>query len=203
MVQFTKEAMGRTLKTLMKEKKLDDITVKELVERCGINRNTFYYHFHGIYDLLQWMIREELLKAMEELPNPENWMLSMHRTLNHMQEDKAYWMAIYRSSYMEEVKRFLKEDLDGLLLNFTKQAFADYQQLNPAIRANDEELETISKFYSMIVFHVAEDWFVHGKMKGDTMALSKKLYKLANQSMYDAFNSFFSTSLDEDTEDLK
>ncbi len=192
MVQFTKEALARTLKDLMKEKKLDDITVKELVERCGVNRKTFYYHFHGIYDLLQWMIREDLIKAMGEPPTPENWMVSGQRTLSCMQEEKNFWMAVYHSDYYEETKQFLKEDLDALILNFTRQALTEYEKRNPAIRSNEEELETISKFYSRSAFHIAEDWFLQG-MKGDTMALSEKMSKLANEGMYDAFDAFFAT----------
>ena len=31
---------------------LDKITIKDLVEICGVNRQTFYYHFDDVYDLL-------------------------------------------------------------------------------------------------------------------------------------------------------
>ena len=31
---------------------MDKITVKDIVEECGINRNTFYYYFADIYDLI-------------------------------------------------------------------------------------------------------------------------------------------------------
>ena len=41
---FTKEIIIRTLFELLNEKPLAKITVKDIVERCGVNRNTFYYH---------------------------------------------------------------------------------------------------------------------------------------------------------------
>ncbi len=43
----------------MAEHTLNKITVKEIVNRCGVNRQTFYYHFRDIYDLLDWMFINE------------------------------------------------------------------------------------------------------------------------------------------------
>ena len=48
----TKTAIKEAFMTLLNKKPFDKITVKEIVEECGINRNTFYYHYEDIYDLL-------------------------------------------------------------------------------------------------------------------------------------------------------
>ncbi len=50
----TKQAMAESLKKLMQKKPLSKITVNEIITDCDINRNTFYYHFENIYDLLKW-----------------------------------------------------------------------------------------------------------------------------------------------------
>ena len=42
---FTKEIIAKTFTELLDEKPMSKITVKDIVERCGVNRNTFYYHF--------------------------------------------------------------------------------------------------------------------------------------------------------------
>ena len=52
MSDFTKIAIMHSLIELLEEKEFTKITVKDIVTRCGINRNTFYYHFEDIYDLL-------------------------------------------------------------------------------------------------------------------------------------------------------
>ena len=39
---------------------LDKITVKDIVSDCGISRNTFYYHYRDIYDLLDAWFHLEL-----------------------------------------------------------------------------------------------------------------------------------------------
>lgn len=39
------KAIEIALFKLLNEKPLSKITVKDIVEECGINRNSFYYHF--------------------------------------------------------------------------------------------------------------------------------------------------------------
>ena len=50
---FTRQIILHTLTELMNEKPLSKITVKDIVERCGVNRNTFYYHFRDIPDAVE------------------------------------------------------------------------------------------------------------------------------------------------------
>ena len=49
MAQFTRTAIVNSFIRLLNEKPLDKITVKDIVDDCGVNRNTFYYHFQDIY----------------------------------------------------------------------------------------------------------------------------------------------------------
>lgn len=59
MSQITKRALAASLKKLLAEKALDRITVTDLTEDCGVNRQTFYYHFRDIYDLVEWIYTSE------------------------------------------------------------------------------------------------------------------------------------------------
>lgn len=55
----TKALLIRSLSSLMKQKNIKDITVKELCEYADINRGTFYLHYKDIYDMLD-SIEQEL-----------------------------------------------------------------------------------------------------------------------------------------------
>ena len=59
MPTFTKTAIKATFISLLNKKPLNKITVKEIVEECGINRNSFYYHFDDIPSLLEEILVEE------------------------------------------------------------------------------------------------------------------------------------------------
>lgn len=46
---------------------LSKVTVSELIRECNINRNTFYYHFSDIYDLLKWMFEQESIEVVKRI----------------------------------------------------------------------------------------------------------------------------------------
>ena len=48
-----KERLAEALRQEIENKPLTRITVSNLVRRCDINRNTFYYHFQDVYALLE------------------------------------------------------------------------------------------------------------------------------------------------------
>ena len=50
----------KALLSLLEKKPFDKITVTDIVETCGINRNTFYYYYSDIYDLLEEIFKKEM-----------------------------------------------------------------------------------------------------------------------------------------------
>ena len=61
----TEHELAYALKTMMSEVPLDDISVTSLTRRCHINRKTFYYHFHDIFDLLTQVFLDEKIEGIE------------------------------------------------------------------------------------------------------------------------------------------
>lgn len=61
----TKHAIVATFWQLLEEKTYNKITVQDIVDRCHVNRNTFYYHFHDIPSLAEWSVEiwaDEVIK---------------------------------------------------------------------------------------------------------------------------------------------
>ena len=52
----TEELIVQAVERLLMQKKVKKLTVKDIVEECGITRQTFYYHFRDIPDLLKWVL---------------------------------------------------------------------------------------------------------------------------------------------------
>ena len=55
----TKKMMAEALISLMKTKPIDKITVRDITSKCDVNRQTFYYLFHDIFQLAEWMFKEQ------------------------------------------------------------------------------------------------------------------------------------------------
>lgn len=48
-----KNVIAGTFATMAKQKGIDKITVKALIDACGISRQTFYYHFQDIMEVVE------------------------------------------------------------------------------------------------------------------------------------------------------
>ena len=59
MASLTRKSIMESFIRLLDERPLNKISVKDIVEDCGINRNTFYYHFTDIPALVEEIVRDE------------------------------------------------------------------------------------------------------------------------------------------------
>ena len=53
---ITKHAIAAALKELCREKSFDKISIADITSTCGLNRQTFYYHFADTYALMDWTL---------------------------------------------------------------------------------------------------------------------------------------------------
>ena len=60
-----KAAICRSASELLTKKRTKKLTVKDIVEECGITRQTFYYHFQDIPDLICYMMEQGSKKLLE------------------------------------------------------------------------------------------------------------------------------------------
>ena len=67
-IRKTRRLLRECLTTLLKEKKVQDITVREIADMADINRGTFYLHYKDVFDLME-QIENELLKELEDMLN--------------------------------------------------------------------------------------------------------------------------------------
>ena len=60
-----KQMIAETLVKLLEQKSVDKITVKELVDACGISRQGFYYHFQDIMEVIEWITTQAIQRAVD------------------------------------------------------------------------------------------------------------------------------------------
>ena len=69
----TKIALEAAMQELLREKPLEQIRVRELADRCGIRRQSFYYHFNDVYELLDWSIGREQERLLRRQTGFVTW----------------------------------------------------------------------------------------------------------------------------------
>ena len=121
----TRRQLKKGLAALMKEKSVNQITVKELVEEVDINRSTFYLHFKDIQDLLREIeenMEAQIKRAIEEHPivsgneNAFYFIEDMFRVLDEEREiSKALIGPNGDMGFIHRIERIIKENSRGTL----------------------------------------------------------------------------------------
>ena len=68
-IRKTRAVLKSSLLSLMKEKSVKHITVKELCDKADINRGTFYLHYTDVFDMLE-QIEDDMFRELDEFLVP-------------------------------------------------------------------------------------------------------------------------------------
>ena len=109
MASFTRKAIMAAFVTLLNEKPLDKITIKDIVEECGINRNTFYYHFQDIPDLIEAIAKEESDLIIEKYARVSSYEECLNIAVEFILKNRRATLHIYNSSNRDIYERYLMQ----------------------------------------------------------------------------------------------
>lgn len=88
----TRQAFAASLKKLASIQPLSKVTVSALLDDTGFNRNTFYYHFRDIYDLLHWTLEQEASVVHgAALADPYSACTVADKALNGDERCSCFW----------------------------------------------------------------------------------------------------------------
>lgn len=159
MAQMTKRALAAALKELLKKKPLEKITVTDITEACEVNRQTFYYHFQDIYDLVEWIYTNDATRAIDNKKTYATWQEGFAHIFEYVLDNKALILNTYHSMQREFLERFLYNETYMLL-------YAVVEEMSGGLSVRDEDKAFIAHFYKYAFVGVVLDWVDNG-MKGD------------------------------------
>ena len=160
MSNITKIAMAQSLKRMLLIKDLDKITISDITNDCGINRQTFYYHFKDIYDLLEWIFANEFITI-------KNWQENFKYVLDYMLENKKFIIKTYNSLSRKTLLDFLFNQYNTIFIDIINDVSKNYN-------ITKENKIFIANFYKYGFAGVIENWIVT-EMKESPENIIKKL----------------------------
>ncbi len=162
----TERKFVEALKAMMEEVPLEEISVLALSKRCHVKRQTFYYHFHDIYDLLMVTFLDEVIPDIEDVTTFDDLLTTIY-------------------AYYTKNKGFLDATIDSagkeLFMEFMENAV--YQALLRIINEYDSikeltlnERKTIARYHSYGIADVLITYLSTHK--------NKSLPELRNQYLF-------------------
>lgn len=189
----TKTAIIDSFWQLLEEHPYNRITVKSIVELCQINRNTFYYHFRDIPDLLETTIKQDadlIIRTYGKFGSPLDCLAPL---ATHCLNRKKALLHIYRSAQRET---FVNQ-LDRICL----YAVTQYVELVAAdLTLFPEDRKLLIRFYKCSLTGILLDWLNAG-MNYDLLKAFSRITELLEGSGRQAFLRAASAAEDSNDEE--
>jgi probable dihydroxyacetone kinase regulator len=166
MSQITKNALAKALMTLLEKKTLDKITVQEIADLCGVNRQTFYYHFQDIYSLLDWIFITEAEHVVSTHQSIETWQQDFLAIFEYLQRNKPFIINTYRSIGRDFLEQYLYKAVYGFIYDVVK---------NEADRKNipQGDIEFFADFYKFAFVGLVLEWVRTGMKEPPTQIVGR------------------------------
>ncbi|WP_295210744.1 TetR/AcrR family transcriptional regulator C-terminal domain-containing protein [Ruminococcus sp.] len=177
---ITKGALCDALKKLCEQKPFDKISISDITGECGLNRQSFYYHFQDKYELLAYIYFNDLFINITKGVNYDNWYERLEGFLDHMQQDKKFYSNTLKCS--EKIfENYLFKSMHKLFIRFFYHAVA-------TTRKRSDKAKFFADFYSHGFCGIIIDWATSGmKDSPHDVMLQMKDLALENVNIGEGF----------------
>ena len=153
---FTKQAMYHALKKLITTKSINKITIKDITDTCGLNRQTFYYHFKDIYDLLEWSFQEEFDSYLQK---PEyTWEEIFAGSVKYISQNKYICQCIVCGLARDQLILSLHNSIYEIVRKIILRSL-------PQNQIPEKYLDFTARFYTYALSNYLFDWVKNGMLE--------------------------------------
>ena len=157
--QLTKNAIRESFLKLLAQRTFDKITVKSIVEDCGLTRNTFYYYYEDTYDILDDILTQAVSNYSKISENGGDIKEIAADFCRFAEENSNLVSHILKSTKWDELKTYVLRSMDkGIDLMIDR--YAAGREIVPEKRA------VIKAVYRAALGGLIEIWFQRGVVKG-------------------------------------
>lgn len=170
MASFTKKAIKASFLKLLNQQPLHKISVRDIVEDCGINRNSFYYHFHDIPSLLEEIVTEQVDRLIQQYPSIVSLDECLEAAFQFTLENKRAVMHIYNSVNHDMFERGMMKICEHVVTAYFNTAFTEN-----LIQESDRNI--LIRFVKCELFGMWIEWILNG-MGADAITDLHRLMEL-------------------------
>lgn len=152
--EITERAIKEAFVEVLNEKALSKITVKDIADRCGVNRNTFYYHYQDVLELVERLCEDECDRVISLYPEINSIEECLEALTQFARANKRAIMHIYQSGNRATYEASLWRMCEYVVSTYADTAFADAP-------VSDEDKALFVRFYKCACYGMVIDWISH------------------------------------------
>ena len=162
----TKRAIGYAFKDLLKEKSFNKITITDIANNCAINRQTFYYHFQDIKDLVEWLCIDEVDNILNKNDECEKWEDKFLMIFKVVLKEKEVVENIYHSVSVEVLRTNLYRLVYPII-------YSEIVEESKGKNLREEDKKFITDFYKYAFVSIVLDWIDKGMIENPELIVLK------------------------------
>lgn len=170
--QYTKNLIREVFVEMLNEQPLDKITVTDIADKCDINRNTFYYHYTDIYEILSEIFNRELQRVIEEYNETLSWEESFLVAVRFALENRKAIYHVYHSLRREELEDYIYEVSGNIMIRYI-------EGVSESNSASSGDKKLIATFYQSALTEMVLRWIDNG-MKENPEIIIRRIGQLFN-----------------------
>lgn len=109
--ELTKALLGEKFKELVAKKGFEKLTIKMITDAAGVIRPTFYNYFQDKYEVMEWLLWEDVFKEVSELMEQERGMESLQLLFWKFGEDKNYYEKVFEVTGQNSFEEMLYDQV--------------------------------------------------------------------------------------------
>jgi len=182
--ELTKKLIADTLKKLASDKHLDKISISEIVDAAGLNRQTFYYHFKDKQELICWIFDTDVASLTDKKQN------------NTLLDDIVEYIYSLQEFYIDALTSAVQNNLREHLFKYSYSRCMDELLSILGERHMDEKLLNLfGCFFAHAVVGILVQWAQEG-MQTDSIQFLEECVPILKEQLVSVVESYANGSND-------
>lgn len=154
--EMTKALLGQRFKELVEQKSFDKLTIKMITDAAGVIRPTFYNYFQDKYEVMEWLLWEDVFKNATDLVNMDMGREAMKMIFRKFEGDKAYYLKVFEVKGQNSFEEMLFDQIYTLAEQIIRKHPLKMEDTSVVISE-----EVFLKFQSLTLVNGIKYWITY------------------------------------------
>lgn len=136
-----KKQISDTFINMLEKEDIDKITVTRLIEKCHISRQTFYYHFHDIMDVLEWTFQNATQELVKESLEADDRADALQTYLSFVRQNRKKLSRLVESRKWFQIEGMLVDAASAYLEKMARGRLSE-------LEISYDDMQVMLKFYA-------------------------------------------------------
>lgn len=179
------DLLAQSFKELACQQPIEKITIKQITDRAGVIRPTFYNHFEDKYNLLEWIMIKDIVTPVQPLLSNGMINEAMILIFHNMRKEKDFYMHASKLEGQNSFRGMIEQGIQLVLGSMIVDQMGTKKPINRWLTP-----EHLAEYYSQSITYVLMTW-IQGGMEMPPEELAQVYDFIISRSLSDVLEDMW------------